>query len=128
MARRYGQPVTGSQPNWELFKGIAQSSHAEAAIPVLRARLLDTLGTGTESIIQLLARLVLDQEYRGEPLPSSGEGDPEKQKIFQRAISERGKRLNDLVAEYSAELLASLSRRSGRGRADALFTLWKSQE
>ncbi len=128
MARRYGQAATDSQAHWDFFKAIVQSSHAEAAIPILKARLLDTLGTGTASVIQLLARVVVEQEYRGKPLPSYKEGDPEKPQAFQAAISERQKRYNDLVAEYSAQLLASLPRRSGQGRADALYTLWGSQE
>ena len=57
MARRYAQTVPGRQWDWEWFKAISQSAHGDAAIPVLKARLLDTRGTSPESIIQLLARL-----------------------------------------------------------------------
>lgn len=128
MARRYAQTAAGSQWDWEWFKAISQSSHADAAIPVLRARLLDTHGTGPQSIIQLLARLVIEKEYRGKPLPSYSERDSQKLKAFQEAVSERQKRYNDSVAEYFAELLASLPRRSGTARADTLFALWQNQE
>jgi hypothetical protein len=128
MARRYSQSVTGSQSDWEWFKAISQSCHADAAIPIFRARLVDTHAAHPESIIQLLARLVIEQEYRGKPLPPCTEHDAQKLRVFQEAVSERQKRYNDLVAQYFAELLASLPRRSGKERANALFALWQDQE
>lgn len=114
--------------DWEWFKGLSQSSHSDVAIPIFKARLGDALETKADSIIPLLARLVIEQEYRANPLPPYKEGGPKTLKIFQEAISERQKRYNDLTAEYFAELLASLPRRSGPGRATALFTLWNDQE
>ena len=128
MARRFGQSASDSQMDWEWFKGLSQSSHGDAAIPIFKARLSDAMGTKADSIIPLLARLVLEQEYRGKPLPTYKEADSENLKIFQAAISERQKRYNELTAEYFAELLASLPRRSGPGRATALFTVWGNQE
>jgi hypothetical protein len=128
MARRIGLSAPDSQVDWVWFKGLSQSSHGDAAIPIFKARLGDAQETKAESIIPLLARLVLEQEYRGKPLPPYKEGDPKNLKIFQEAISERQKRYNDLTAEYFAELLASLPRRSGPGRVTALFTLWSNQE
>jgi hypothetical protein len=127
MARRFGHSAD-SQVDWEWFKGLSQSSNGDAAIPIFKARLGDALETKADSFIPLLARLVLEQEYRGNPLPAYKEGDPKSLKIFQEAISERQKRYNDLTAEYFAELLASLPRRSSPGRATALFTLWNDQE
>jgi hypothetical protein len=127
MARRY---VTAQDSvGWrnELNRGLSQTSFITATLPILEASLNDSQESVRVDVIQLLARVVASQEFRGRFPPPPRDGERASQAVID-AASAYSKRINELVAVYTKQVTATLPRRSGRARASAIYAAWEPQE
>ncbi|HLX43518.1 MAG TPA: hypothetical protein VKR43_08795 [Bryobacteraceae bacterium] len=108
-------------------RGLSQTSFTGVTIPILEASLKDNREVVRVDVIQLLARLVASQEFRGKFPPPPREGDSASQAMVD-AASAYSKRLSELVAMYANQVVATLPRRSGKARASAIYAAWEPQE
>ena len=127
MARSY--LTTQDSDSWRngLNRGLSQTSFSAVAIPTLEASLIDSQEAVRVDVIQLLARLIASQEFRGKLPPPPGDGERARQ-VAVDAASAYSKRINELVAAYTKQVMATLPRRSGKARASAIYAAWERQE
>jgi len=110
------------------FEGLLESSWRETAIEMLKQTIHGPTTRVSFDALDLLTKLTLLAEYENRPIPLYDTKNPEQLRALRAAIQERQDRYVAVMAKYTAELKASLPRRTGRARTDAVFALWKEQE
>jgi hypothetical protein len=122
-------PGTAGAPyHHDLYEGLIESSRRKTAIGMLQQTIQGAASRVSWDAVELLSKLTLLDEYRNRPIPPFDGKDPGQLKALRAAVQERQDRHVAVMAQYSAELKASLPRRTGRARTDAIFALWKEQE
>ena len=127
MARRYVNTKDSDSWRYEFNRGLLETSFSAAAIPILEASLKDNQESVRVDVIQLLARMVASQEFRGKFPPPPRAGEPPSKELID-ATSAYSKRINDLAATYTNQVVASLPQRSGKAKASAIYAVWQSLE
>ena len=110
------------------FEGLLESSWRKTAIEMLKQTIHGPATRVSFDAVDLLTKLTLLVEYENRPIPHYDTKDPKQLRALRAAIQERQNRYAAVMAKYTAELKASLPRRTGRARTDAVFALWKEQE
>jgi hypothetical protein len=110
------------------FEGLLESSWRKTAIEMLQQTIHGPATRVSFDAVDLLTKLTLLAEYENRPIPLYDTKNPEQLRALRAAIQERQDRYAAVMAKYTAELKASLPRRTGRARTDAIFALWKEQE
>jgi hypothetical protein len=127
IARRFLAAQDSDQWKNELYRGLSQSSFSGIIVPILEASLKDSEHAVRVDVIQLLARTVAFQEFRGKFPPPPKDGQRPSQAMIDTA-SAYSKRINELIAMYTSRVMVTLPQRSGKARASAIYAAWESQE
>lgn len=127
MARRYLRTKDSEFWRSELNRGLLDTRFRAAAIPILEESLNDSQQTVRIDAIQLLARMVASQEFRGKFPPPPRASERASQALID-TMSAYSKRINELVATYTNQVMATLPQRSGNARASAIYAAWESLE
>ncbi len=127
MARRLPGSLN-QQYHAELYDGLRESCWSDQVIANLQETGRNPERFVGDDTVELLATVILQNEYKNKPLPTANPNDPEQRKVLQSALEERRKRFGTLLAQYSFELSKSVPARRGRSRADTVFALWKAAE
>jgi hypothetical protein len=127
MVRMLSETV-GEPYHSAFFEGLLESSWRKTAIEMLQQTIHGPATRVSFDAVDLLAKLTLLAEYENRPIPLYDSKDPEQLRALRAAIQQRQNRYVAVMAKYTAELKASLPRRAGRARTDAIFALWKEQE
>jgi hypothetical protein len=118
---------SGSEgPNrWAVENGLRDSTQLDVVIPFLLAALTDPLSHVPNGIAGLLASLETRKEVGVLPQYT---GDPAQETEFRAKLDER-RRVRDRYLQGANELLlASLEKRSGPQREEAIFEAWSNAE
>jgi hypothetical protein len=124
LAQMYLSASDGSN-GWPVDNGLRYSTQLDVVIPLLLAALTDPSSHVPNGIADLLASLETRKEVG--VLPQYG-GDPAQEKEFRSRLDER-RRIRDRYLQGANELLlASLEKRTGPQRAEAIFEAWSNAE
>jgi hypothetical protein len=127
MVRMLSETV-GEPYHSAFFEGLLESSWRKTAIEMLKQTIHGPTTRVSFDAVDLLTKLTLLVEYENRPIPLYDTKDPGQLKALRAAVQERQNRYATVMARYTTELKASLPRRAGRARTDAVFALWKEQE
>jgi len=120
--------TAGEPYHFAFFEGLLESSWRKTAIEMLKQTIHGPTTRVSFDALDLLTKLTLLIEYENRPIPLYDTKNPEQLRALRAAIQERQNRYAAVMEKYTAELKASLPRRTGRARTDAIFALWKEQE
>ena len=110
---------------YQLYQALIESSHVDLIIPVVEAALSNANLNLPEMTADLLAELRVRQKLGVMPVRPT---DDEDQKKWNEESDKRREIHDAYFAEANAALLASLERRSGPERVQAVYTLWDNAE
>jgi hypothetical protein len=110
---------------YQLYTTLIESSHVDLIIPIVEAALANANSNPPEMTAELLAELRVKQKLGVMPARPTDEEGLKKW----NAESDQRRQIHDAYfAEANAAFLASLGRRSGPERAQAVYTLWDNNE
>ena len=102
------------------YWGLRESSQIDVIIPLLETALSDPVTINLEGLTELLADLQRRQELGVMPDPN----DPARQQKYTEEMQARSKVRDKYVAQANERLMASIERRSGRQRVEAIYQVW----
>jgi hypothetical protein len=108
-----------------VYRGLGESSQIDVIIPLLEAALSDPLIEPREGITDLLGRLQVRKELG--VLPPRPQ-DPVGQTEWKDRYDARTKVFQEYVAKANALVRRSIERRTGPGRAAAIYQAWFTAE
>jgi hypothetical protein len=110
---------------YQCYQALIESSHTDLIVPIVEAAWVNANSNPPEMTAELLAELRVKQKLGVMPARPT---DEEGLKKWNAESDQRAQIHNAYFAEANAAFLASLGRRSGADRAQAVYTLLDNNE